>query len=531
MKPNHLIIPTLALALSANNVATAASQDAKRPNILFITIDDMNDWAGYLEHSHPDTQTPNLDRLASRGVAFQNGYCNAIMSNPSRTSLLSGLYPATSGIYNNAAYCKRSPALKEVVTMVEHLKSNGYHTVNIGKLYHGSNRSWGEADIADAAKYDHIWSEYDDRKKVQKEYQKRYVAQNPDKRVGMLNTGKAHAKATGYYNSGIPYSEDHIKAIDGGSTLDWGAHPCENEYFYATILPIQTVNSLQQASAKEGEYKDKPFFISCGLGKPHLSWYAPEDNFAKFPIDQVQCINEAEELADCDDLPTEARAVSEIDKSYKNSKFHLLKKYNKTQEATAAYLACINYVDYSVGMILDAYDAMDKETRDNTIIFLMSDHGFHVGEKARYGKGSLWEETCRIPFIVVAPGITESNSNCYSPVSFIDIYPTIVELAGLQSPAHKLEGRAMVPVLKEVKTKWDYPAITSLNQGSHTVRTSEWRFTQYPDGGQELYDHRNEVDQAERVNLANDPKYSKVVEKMKAMLPQNAAQDAKELKK
>jgi len=449
----------LLLFISVN--AKTEKMAAKQPyNIVFIAIDDLNDWTGFLG-GHPQTQTPNMDKLASEGVVFEKAYCAAPVCNPSRAALLTGYRPSTTGIYGNEHFMRSSEVLQNARTLPQYFSDNGYFTTARGKIFHAANGKW--ADTVS-------WNQF-------------------VKTVGGYGTPQ---KQPGMMASGIPKGE-----VD--ANFDWGPTDAKFE-------ETQDYLTAQWAAGQFEKDFDKPFFIGCGIFRPHLVWHVPQQFYDKFPEDKM-ILPEVNE-SDYDDIPASALKP---DRNY-----FATKKYGKQQAAIQAYLACINYADACVGVVLDALSK--SKYADNTIVILWGDHGWHLGEKLRYKKFTLWEEACRMPLIIKVPGITKGQSRCTSPVSLLDLYPTLVELCGLPAnPAN--EGKSIVPLLKNSALVWDIPVVTTMGYNRHSVRNSKWRYTRYDDGAEELYNH--ETDPMEWTNLAKNQEYVKVKTELAVYLPKN----------
>lgn len=427
-------------------------------NVLFIAIDDLNDWTGFLG-GHPQTQTPNMDKLASQGVVFENAYCAASVCNPSRAALMTGFRPSSAGVYGNRDYMRDSEVLKDAITIPQYFSKNGYFTTARGKIFHSANGKW-----ADTISWDvHVNT------------------------TGGYGSAK---KEAGFLSNGIPTEE-------ADDNFDWGP---TNAAFEET----QDYLTSKWAADQLNQDFEKPFFIGCGIFRPHLKWHVPQEFFDKFP--EKEMILAAVNENDYDDIPSSALKP---DKNY-----FAAKKYDKQQAAIQAYLACINYADACVGVVLEAL--AKSKYADNTIVVLWGDHGWHLGEKLRYKKFTLWEEACRMPLIIKVPGLTVAETRCASPVSLMDLYPTLLELCGL--PANQMnEGISIVPLLKDVNTSWNIPALTTMGQNRHTLRNKRWRYTRYQDGAEELYDH--ETDPMEWTNLANDPQYIHIKNEMAKYFP------------
>jgi arylsulfatase A-like enzyme len=440
-------------------LANTERKEVQKPyNVLFIAIDDLNDWTGFLG-GHPQTLTPHMDKLAGEGVVFEKAYCAAPVCNPSRAALLTGYRPSTTGVYGNEHFMRGSAVLQNARTIPQYFSDHGYFTTARGKIFHTANGKW--ADTAS-------WNQF-------------------VKTVG--GYGTPH-KQSGMMASGIPKGE-----VD--ANFDWGPTDAKFE-------ETQDYLTAQWAADQFEKDFDKPFFIGCGIFRPHLVWQVPQQFFDKFPEEKM-ILPEVNE-SDYDDIPASALKP---DRNY-----FAAKKYGKQQAAIQAYLACINYADACVGVVLDAL--AQSKYADNTIVVLWGDHGWHLGEKLRYKKFTLWEEACRMPLIIKVPGVTKGQARCTSPVSLLDLYPTLVELCGLPAnPAN--EGKSIVPLLKNSSLVWDIPVVTTMGFNRHSVRNSKWRYTQYEDGAEELYNH--ETDPMEWTNLAKNPEFTKVKTELAAYLP------------
>ena len=435
--------------------ALPAGAAGRRPNVLFISIDDLNDWVGPLA-GHPQTVTPNIGRLAKRGVLFERAYCQAPACNPSRTSLLTGLRPTTSGVYGNADLWR--DALPDAVTLPQYFMRHGYSVAGGGKVFHGPQN--------EAAS----WHAYQ------------------------------------YFNGFVRPQETPANGIPGTAHFDWSPIDVPDEETAGTRLAMWAGDFLKQEH-------DKPFFLACGFYRPHLPWYAPRQYFEKFPPESVKL---PPFLAnDLDDVPKSARrGLRDHDNVTSTGNW---------QKAVAGYLACINFADANAGRVLDALDAGPH--RDNTVIVLWTDHGWQLGEKMQWRKFTLWERSCRVPMMFVAPGLTKPSQRSRRTVELLDIYPTLLDLCGLPEKPD-LDGRSLRPLLANPEAEWDKPAITSNGSDKISVRTERWRYSRFPDG-EELYDH--DADPNEWHNLAEKPEHAETENRLAAMLPRNVSR--REVKK
>ncbi len=420
--------------------------------MLFIGVDDLNDWVGPLG-GHPQTITPNMDRLAERGVTFTRAYCQAPSCNPSRTSLMTGLRPSTTGVYGNGHAWRK--AIPDAVTLPQHFMLHGYEVLGGGKTFHGPQN--------EAAS----WEAYFQFK-------------------GFLHPSRRPASGipnTGHFDwSGL--------AVDSAETMD-------------AQLAGWAANYL-------GKSHSRPFFLAVGFYRPHLPWYAPQKNFDRFPVDRIELPSTLD--GDVEDVPRSAlRSFRDHSNVTQHGQWH---------NAVAGYLACINYADENIGRLLDALRSGPNAS--STIVVLWSDHGWQLGEKRQWRKFTVWERSARVVMILAGPGIQASNRKSGRTVELLDLYPTLVDLAGLP-PRPELEGRSLRPLLADPAAPWDKPAITSIAADRVSVRTERWRYSLHPDG-EELYDH--DADPMEWKNLAGAPGLAQVKATLRAMLPRDPAPSA-----
>ena len=430
------------------------SKKVQRPNVLFICVDDLNDWIGCLG-GHPDTKTPNIDSLAERGVLFTNAHCAAPACNPSRAGLMTGIRPSTSGIYGNHQPWRKSPVLREAVTLPQHFMNHGYYAAGSGKIYHGR--------YPDPASWDQYWPSKD--------------LQRPEDPKPSKRPLKGIPRPS-------PWGPIDVADAEMGDwkVTDW-------------------------VCGQLGKKHEKPFFLGCGTYRPHLPWYVPKKYFDLHPLEEVTLPNVKQD--DLDDVPPIGRKWAKAE-DYKKIVDH-----DQWRKGVQAYLACVSFADECVGKVIDALDA--SEYADNTIIVLWSDNGLHFGEKLRwYKKQTLWEESTRVPLIFVVPGMTKRASRCSRPVSLMDIYPTLSEICGLE-PKSELEGVSIAALLKDPQRKWDRPALATWGRNNHSLRSERWRYTRYSDGTEELYDHDNDAN--EWYNLADKPEYDQIKVELAKWLP------------
>ena len=411
--------------------AYAGDAPSGRPNVLFIAIDDLNHWVGYTGRNS-QAKTPNIDRLSQRGVSFTRAYCAAPLCNPSRAALMSGQRPSTSGCYLNDDFWR--DYVPKGVGLPAQFRRAGYFVAGAGKIYHGS---------------DYYPSEWDD-----------YYREGKGKRRGaeedgQSTPGKGVTKLEGFHE---PVSHD----LRDEDLADW----------HITNYCIEQL----------GRPHDRPFFLACGLHKPHLPWVVPLKYYALFPEETIQLPPYKED--DLLDLPAAGVRMA----NEKQDHLKILAS-GRWKAAIQAYLACIAYTDMNVGRLLDALDK--SPYRRNTIICFWGDHGWHLGEKHHWRKFSLWEEAARAPFIWVVPGLTPPGQRCERTVDFMCIYPTLCELTGIPVPPH-VEGLSIRKLLADPRAAWTTPGVTTYGYMNHTVRTEAYRYIRYRDGGEEFYDEQQD---------------------------------------
>jgi len=442
-------------------VLTACKNENKKaptkPNILLITVDDLNDWIGVMD-GHPQAKTPNIDKLASRGVLFNNAQCQAPVCNPSRASLMTSLYPSTTGIYFLEPDIIDSPVSSQNTLMPKRFQNEGYSVFGGGKLMH-NGAGINETHIPNYA---------------------------------------------GQFGGFGPMPEEKISDFPGHPLWDWGVYP-END----SEMPDYKIATWAENKLKEK--REKPFWMGVGFYRPHVPQFAPQKWFDMYPIDSIQLPNTITD--DLNDISSYGVDISRLEHVSPTHEWVI--ENNEWKPLVQSYLACVSFVDEQVGRVLTALD--NGNYGNNTYVVLLSDHGFHLGEKERYAKRSLWEDGTRVPLIVIGPGIEEGKV-CNKPVQLLDIYPTLLELSNLD-PDPKLEGNSLVPLLKNTDNDWPHYARTSFGPGNYAITSEQYRFIQYNDGSEELYDHK--TDPREWQNVVDKPEYSKIIEQHRFQIPQN----------
>ncbi|TWU30432.1 sulfatase [Bythopirellula polymerisocia] len=448
--------------LAAAWFTTLSSFADMKPNVLFIAIDDLNDWIGCLE-GHPQVKTPNMDALAARGTLFTSAHCQSPLCNPSRTSLLLGLRPSTTGVYGLAPWYRDVPSLAEIVSLPRYFRQHGYRTYSAGKIYHGNH------------------------------------GRTPGLEFDEIRPPPSLA----------PFPPEKLVSTPSPNRLvDWGLFPHRDEDKGDWQVASWGVEQLHVKH-------DQPFFLAVGFSLPHVPCYATEKWFDLYPDETLQ-LPEVR-LDDRKDTP---RFSWYMHWRLPEPRLRFLKENDQWKNLVRSYLACTSFVDSQVGRVLTALE--ESPFAENTIVVLWSDHGFHLGEKLITGKNSLWDRSTRVPLIFAGPGITP-HAVCNRPVELLDIYPTLVELCGLP-PRQGLEGVSLVPQLKNASAKRDRPAITTHNPGNHGVRSEKWRYIIYADGSEELYNMQK--DPNEWTNLANRSEYDSIKADLQRWLPKKSAPHA-----
>lgn len=464
--------------------STFGAEPERRPNVLFIAVDDLNTRIGC--YGDPVAKTPNLDRLAQSGVRFDRAYCQFPVCNPSRVSLMLGRYPTTTETIDFA-----KPALlgRDWVTLTEHFRASGYRVQLLGKIYHYPEPKPWSAGEAEVLKEQEIhrknlaeltrWEPY------------RSLSPPPTKWVNSLRTWANVFRP-------VPDSE-RIDAEQNPKNYEWTAD----------------VKNAREATASLEQFarSDQPFFLGVGFYKPHVPLVVPQKFFDLFPPDKMPLPPDfAPTPTAADDVPRNALR-SNLDLFYEERPTP-----ERAKAAIAAYYACMTFMDEKLGEVLDSLDRLGL--RQNTVIVLWGDHGWHLGEKGMWAKGTLFDVSARAPLIIVDPRRKTGGQPCPRTVEFVDLYPTLVELCGLAtSPG--LEGVSLIPLLDHPTASWDRPAYSFVAREEwlgRSVRTERWCYTEWDRGryGTELYDLQ--ADPRESKNLAGDPASATVMRELGKLL-------------
>ncbi|MDA0347353.1 MAG: sulfatase [Verrucomicrobia bacterium] len=409
---------------------------SRSPNVLFISVDDMNDWVGCLGSDR--VPTPNIDALAARGLLFTNAHAASPVCAPSRAAILTGKRASTTGLYNNGHWWR--PAYPDLVTLPQYFKSHGYTSAGGGKVHHHTD-GFNPPDQ---------WDEYFNLIRDQDLIVDYFKKRGEDRRF--LTTMPRHPN----------------------NSLDWGPMEVDD-------MEMGDGQTVKWASEFLSLKHQKPFFLAVGLFQPHLPFYAPKKYFDQLPKDKVEVPINKE--GDLDDIPEGGQKMAE----YRRGDLRMIEEHDDLQHTVQSYLAGIAHADALIGNLMAAFDRSDY--RDNTIVVFWSDHGYAFGEKDHLAKSTLWERSTHVPFIMIVPDVTQAGSKTETPVDLTCLYPTLTSLCGLPVPKD-LDGIDITPVLKDPQIAWTHPAISDFLKGNTTIRTKDWRYIRYAEGreGEELYD-------------------------------------------
>ena len=466
----HLLLSLRSVLCCALLLSTPAPSLAQgKPNVLLIMADDLNNDLG--TYGHPVVKTPNLDRLAKRGVRFDRAYTQFPLCSPSRVSLLTGLRPDTTRVHDLVTNFRTT--IPDVVTLPQAFKRQGYLSARVGKIYHyGNPGQIGTSGLDDPAS----WDVFVNPKGIDKDEEPKLINHTPTRGLG--------------------------------SALAYYASPAADEEHTDGKVALETIALLEKN-------KDRPFFIGAGFYRPHCPFIAPRKYFDLYPLDRIAA-------------PPATPESGAPPAAWFTSPPHWGISEQAQRETIQAYYASITFLDANVGRVLDALDRL--QLTNNTIVVFISDHGYHLGEQGQWMKQTLFDRSARAPLIVAGPGVTAKGRSSSRIVEFLDLYPTLTALAAVPPPAG-LQGRSLAPLLKNPDARWDHPAVTQVRRGpaaspymGYSVRTEKWRYTEWENGtrGAELYDQAN--DPRELRNLAADPKHQKVVADLQRRLRRVAGQ-------
>jgi len=461
---------------------TMATGETARPNVLFISVDDLNDWVGCLG-GHPQARTPNLDRLADSGVLFTNAHCTAPACNPSRTAIMTGISPHKSGLYDNRQ--KMRELLPSAELIPKYFARHGYWSAGSGKILHY---------FIDAPS----WDDYFPAKETEDPFPRTLYPE--DRPVSLPIGGPWQYRET-----------------------DWGPLDATDEEFGGDWLVTKWIGEQLQRK------HDKPFFLACGIYRPHEPWFVPKKYFEQFPLAEIQ-LPPGYKPDDLDDLPPEGK------KRGPNRYLAHIRKHDQWKQGIQGYLASIACADAMIGRVMKSLEA--GPNRDNTIVILWSDHGWHLGEKEHWQKFTGWRVCTRVPLIVRVPkGVpglpegTTAGARRNEPVNLLSLYPTLTRLAGLPDQETN-DAPSLIPLLKETTHQessdqetadhWPHVSITYLNRpGNVAISDKRWRYIEYASGDCELYDIAS--DRYEWENLADQPEHQATIARLRAHAPQDYA--------
>ncbi len=454
---------------------------ASRPNVLFMMADDLNTSLGC--YGNPQVKTPNLDKLAARGVKFERAACQFPLCGPSRNSMLTGLYPNSSGILSNGQLFRQT--IPAQVSLPQAFRQSGYFAARIGKLYHYNvPNSIGTNGHDDPGSWE--------------------MEINPAGDDRLVDQPNIFSLLPGNY----------------GGTLSWYASPSPD----AKLTDGMMARDAEWVLEKCARDKDRPFFLALGFFRPHTPYVSPKSYFEGYPEKDMPVVQGVAE--DQKDIPKHALG------SYKKEQDNLTDDLRR--QAVQAYYSAITFMDAQAGRVLDALDRLGLA--ENTIVVFTSDHGYHLGEHGLWQKQSLFEESSRVPLIIAAPGM-KKGATASAPVGLIDLYPTLAELCGVKAPAN-LQGQSLAGMLKDPSVKGRGWVLSQVVRGGgfkragasaaagdngkrvfgYSLRTGRWRYTEWNEGkeGRELYDHDN--DPKEVTNLAEKADHAATVTELSAKL-------------
>ncbi|MFO1210822.1 MAG: sulfatase [Amaricoccus sp.] len=470
----------VAILLTGSQVAFAANNGT---NVLLIYLDDLNDWVDYMKGepgggppAATPKFTPNIDALAASGVAFTRAYSPAADCTPSRAATLGGRYPGYLGVYDVYHDYKKAFAARGIVPLTMQFKANGYDVLGAGKVYHPM------ASPVAAFANDQLWTTFT---------------------WGTAKGGEGQLNLNGM----------NLRTFDWGSpaSSDTDSEMLDYQNASTTIANINKAHS-------------RPFFIAVGFGKPHVPWYVPKKYFDKFTVsDNLRPPTIANDLAD---IPAPGKVLAH-GFGFQNPPRDTqplvdTATNNRWDVAIQGYLASIAFVDGQVGRVMDALNA--SPYKNNTIVVLVSDHGFHLGEKEHWHKFALWERTLRVPLIFSGPGIAKGESS--QPVDLTAIYPTLVELTGVPKPSSGFDNLSIASLLKnpgaaaprKYALSTYYNGVEGANgKAVHSVRSARYRYIRYADGSEELYDEK--ADPNEWTNQASNAAFASAKATMRGYLP------------
>ncbi|GAB6165969.1 hypothetical protein JCM19992_19690 [Thermostilla marina] len=430
--------------------------NSDRPNVVFIIADDMNSYP--FDGDFPILRTPGLDKLARQGITFCKAYCAAPVCVASRAAVFSGRYPHHTGAYLNGSDPWTKSAFGNIESLPEVFRASGYTTFGRGKLTH--------------------------------------APVTPERKKAMWDNDP--------FGGGFGPFPDEAHQIAGKF---WGTQAFDDDSVFPDV--VNTDAAVDFLRKDHG----KPFFLALGLWRPHTPFTAPRRFFEMCPIEEVSVPVPGWRQGDLADVPELGRQLASVwGRRWEVSGRETPETW---RTLLRGYLACTMFADWNIGRLVEALD--DSSYRNNTIVIFWSDNGYHCGEKNHWEKNTLWEQSARTPMIVRLPDHAHAGSVCTAPVGSIDLFVTLVEYCRLRLPKQPLDGHSLLPLLEDPNTAWPHPAITTYGEGYFSITDGRWRYIRYPDGTEELYDHRN--DPHEFRNLAPSPDVRSIEERFRRYLP------------
>ncbi len=450
------VLLLLCIISSCTSKKNPGSETAQPFNVIFISVDDLNDWVEPFG-GHPQAITPNFTDFAKTAMTFTNAHASAPLCNPSRVSIMTGLDPRKTGVVSNNAFYPFRKYLPNAETMIQHFKREGYYTAGYGKIFHKDDSKTEP------------WDEYE------------WCSGRP--------------KPKPFPGHGIKFITDSVYRY-----FDWGA---VND----TITKWGENKITQKVSDFLEKPHKSPFFMAAGFRLPHLGWYTPP-RFHKL-YDSLDIALPDYSADDIKDVPS---IILESVKKDRRAHDTIMGR-NVWKDAVKSYLASVSYIDYELGQILDKLKSTPYY--ENTIVVVWSDHGFHLGEKSTWRKNTLWEESTRVPLLIHVPNHTKPNTKTNHPVSLLDLYPTLVNLCGIM-PREDLDGQDISGLLSNPEFTLPKDYVTTTNFLGTAIRNKNWRYIRYKDGTEELYDHR--IDPLEKTNLISNSNYLDDVNEFRSYL-------------
>lgn len=478
-------------------ILSALAPAAEKMNVLLIISDDMRTELGC--YASTLARTPNIDKLASTGVRFDKAYCQYPLCNPSRSSMLTGRHPGTTGVTGNRTWFgDKHP---EFISLPKHFKNNGYTTIRVGKIFHGG---------------------IDDTEAWTLDGQRRFLAGVPEGEVprkpgGHKKPAAAPGAAPGIPADQKPTAEEKPEPPNGKSSTAGIVLEGNGEQHADYRAADRTIQYL-----RERKDKDEPFFIGCGFLKPHTPLEAPKRFYDLWDAEKIPL------PVDFASRPTVPEGFPAGSIRPKNADLFVGRDATpkEARETIRAYLASAAFMDWNVGRVIDELDRLGL--REKTIVVFWGDHGYQLGEKGKWSKaGSLWEQGDRTPLIICDPRVKSAGKASPRVVQMVDLYPTLVELCGLEQPTG-LEGRSIAPLVKQPDAPWDHPAYTVWSEDGTSfsgvlVRTEKWRYAEFYGRGAGSMLTDLTTDPHELKNLSQDPAYAEVVSKLSSLVKAYAA--------